>query len=238
VMPPGPSRCPFSGRVRTSEGVALEWLTFHHYGAYYAPAGWHFGYERPGEFFRCGPFGCPPAETAELLDALPLICGVQELHTPAEWVQDFVITSDRVNHPLRSNCRRATNFDQPCLVNFTWYDDIQPVAPLTDDIVVPVVTIRGTVTLENGTPIQGAEVEASALIRLETEGGGSRVAGTVSNYTVTRPNGFYEIRVMPSALSEYTIRITTPLSLDLGSVTFTEVITGDTTVDARFSLTD
>jgi hypothetical protein len=217
---------------RTSEGVELESLNFFHFGEYYGMAGWQFQSIEPGVYYRY------PNDSI-LLDNIPLFCGVQQTEEGTyEWVQDFIV--DSIYSSRIPSCIDPDNYDQPCLDWYRWQDDFL----LTEDvdmshgIEIPVVWVRGIVTKNGDEPVQGATVEARGTIVLPVEGGGTRVAGQISNYAVTRPDGRYQMVVMPSELSQYEITIETPVGVDLGQVTHTEVITEDITVDADFTVTE
>jgi hypothetical protein len=249
-MPPGPPRCPFSGTVHTDEGVDLEALDFYHFGAPYGMAFWQFRSLIPGIYFRY-----PNDEI--LLDAIPLICGVQSMEINS-------IESTRI-----SSCVSPENFDQPCLDFYRHWDGFDLQEPV-EGVELPVVWIRGEVTRNGEEPISGAEIEVRSVMTvetgdppctidtdcedadavcndegacertvrgllLETDGGDLRNAGGISNYAVSRPDGRYSLVVVPTPHSQYEITITTPLGVDLGEATYERTVNADIVVDADFT---
>jgi len=213
----GPDRCRLGGEVVTSDGVPLERLILLHYGPWYGLLGWEFWSDEPGAYYRRG-------NETTVLDAIPLVCGEQDLR----------LLSRRSS--FNPSCFNDERFDQPCLSNYAVWQGVD-MSDDVDGVEIPVVTISGRVTLDGTDPIEGARVEASGTVFRAGAGPDDppvRVGG-VSNHAVTRTDGTYDLVVVPTEFSDYTITITTPIAIDLGQITATETITDDTEVDADFS---
>ena len=213
----GPPRCPLSGPVTTSEGVELERLELNFYGPYYGMFGWTFVSEEPGVYFRDG-------VEDYLMDEIPLVCGVQ----------DFTIWSDQ--NPYRASCFNPERFDQPCLEGYRYWDDLD-LQTSHSGMEIPIAYVEGIVTENEVLPMPNAVVTARGTVEILNDDGSTTNMGTVSNHTLSRPDGRFRLALVPSE-SEYTLEIETPLEVDLGKADWTVKITeGETAmIDANFSI--
>lgn len=249
-MGPGYNRCPFSGVFETSEGVELERLQLIIEGdavdltlagddvrlmsGYYG-MGWDYRSVEPGLYYPAG----SSAEDEEI----PLICSFQK---DRDGVTQYIGPQRLTLYSWRSsywpNCTDPERFDQPCFYGYTIWSELDLAVPWTGDIVFDVVWIRGQATEDGEIPIESAvvEVEGTVWDQIGTDPDTGEpilsTRGSVSNFALTRPDGRYSVAVVPAPNSSYTVTITTPLGVDLGtaSVTLDNVI-ADETVDVDFS---
>jgi len=212
TLHPGPTQCAFSGVVRTSAGVALDAIDTYHFGAYYGLTGWRFVSDEPGAYFR-------PTAPQLVLDHIPLVCGHQPTHEPSDALQDFYVASRQ--DPGRPSC--ATRSDQPCLEFWSVAQAVYLLEPMTEDIIIPVVDVSGTITRAGGN-VAGAIVEVQAQICVDATCSSTR---GVSNSAVTGADGRYRLAAVPSPVSHYTLTVTSGTD----TIAVDRVVAADTVVD-------
>ena len=212
----GPPRCPLSGTVTTSEGVELERLAFHFAGPYYGMMGWEFVSDDPGVYYRDG-------VESYLMEEIPLVCGVQTMGIISE------------QNPYRPSCFNPERFDQPCLEYYRYWNgqDIQePVSGME----IPVAYLQGVVTENDVLPMENATITATGTVTVTAEDGTEVSLGSVSNHTLSRPDGTFRLALVPSN-NKYFVEIETPLEIDLGKADwYVDIIEGEVfEIDANFS---